>query len=296
MNYSDSINELFESQLDTWLLAKNNYLELKTVKERRVEFENCIIRLQYNPKRIKSTAANIDKEEISKRSCFLCSNSRPKEQQMIDYKGKYDILINPFPIMPIHLTIAHKGHINQSIEYFPDMLSLAFDLQEYSILYNGAECGASAPDHMHFQAGTKDFIQSELEIDKIIQSGDCIDILPNEIVYGSYNYLRKCIVIKSSDKNAIINTFNLILKRKAEYSDIHKDAKLNIISRYDEGIWTVILFLRKAHRSHHYYLKNNILISPGVIDMGGVIICPREADYLNITKEEIKEIFSEVSL
>jgi len=296
MDYNKRLTALFVSQIKDWPLAKENYAALKFVEERELEFGNCTIRLQHNPARILSTGANISKESIKKRACFLCASNRPQEQEGIDYMGKYELLVNPFPIMSKHFTIVHKEHVKQSVEYFPDMLSLAQDLKDYSIVYNGAECGASAPDHMHFQAGSKDFIQTELELDRIIGSGDQITFSSEIKVYKASGYLRDVLLIKSDNKASIISTINEILVKGVEYSKTHKDAKLNIICRYDNNIWTVIMFLRKAHRPSHYTREKNILISPGVIDMGGVLICPRKEDYQNITKQEIREIYSEVSL
>jgi len=296
MDYNKQLSELFDKQIIQWPLASKNYIALKGVEERVVEFDHCNIRLQHNPERIFSTGSKVSKKDIQNRACFLCSTNRPQEQESIDYKGKYELLVNPFPIMPKHFTIASKEHMPQSIEYFPDMLSLARDLHDYSIVYNGAECGASAPDHMHFQAGSKDFIQTELEVEGIIHNWDSKEVLPNLIEYTASDYLRKTILIKSDNSDKIIEEFNCILASKVQFSDQHKDAKLNVICRFDDGLWTVIIFLRDAHRPSHYHREDNILISPGVIDMGGVLICPRKEDYLNITKQEIIEIFTEVSL
>lgn len=294
MNYNSLLAELFESQIREWSLAKVNYEALKGVVERSVEFDNCTIRLQFNPARIFSTGAKVTKKDIEKRACFLCASNRPQEQKSIDYKGKYELLVNPFPIMPKHFTIASKEHIPQSANYFPDILSLAYDLHDYSIVYNGAECGASAPDHMHFQAGSKDFIQSEL--DSIIRNWDSMEALPGLIEYTANDYLRRTILIRSDDSDKIISEYNNIIENKVHFSSQHKDAKLNIICRYDDGVWTVIIFLRDAHRPSHYHRADNILISPGVIDMGGVFICPRKEDFLNVTKQDIIDIFKEVSL
>jgi len=296
MDINSKLSRLFDRQIIDWPLARDNYSALKQVEEREVVFDNCLVRLQHNPARILSTGAKISKKDIEKRVCFLCADNRPQEQESLDYQGKYDLLVNPFPIMPKHFTIAHKEHLPQSADFFPDMLSLAYDLYDYSIIYNGAECGASAPDHHHFQAGTKDFIQTELELASIIKNGDSLDLREGLIAYKSLNYMRSTILIKSYNKESIIEAFNDILANKVEYSEMHKYAKLNIIARVDNGVWTVILFLRKLHRPSHYTRKDNIMISPGVIDMGGVFVCPRKEDFLNITKEHIKEIFKEVSL
>jgi hypothetical protein len=296
MDLNTKLGLLFDRQIIAWPLAKNNYAALKKVEEREIVFDNCSIRLQFNPARILSTGAKISPSEIRKRACFLCAANRPSDQESLDYMNKYNLLVNPFPIMPRHFTIAHKEHVLQSADFFPDMLSLAQDLYDYSIVYNGGECGASAPDHHHFQAGSKDFIQTELELDNIIKSSDILLNKDSLIEYEACDYLRKTIIIKSDDRDAIIGEFRNLLATRVDFSTIYKDAKLNIITRFDKGVWSVIIFLRKAHRPSHYTREDSIIISPGVIDMGGVLICPRKEDFLRITKNDIIEIFEEVSL
>lgn len=297
MTILDKVNNLFESQLEEWALAKKNYSGLQNVEERDVEYKYCHIRLQFNPERIVSTGAKVGKDDIKKRKCFLCENNRPEEQRGVVYREKYNILVNPFPILPVHFTIPTIDHAPQSINDFEDMLFLARDLSEYSIIYNAPDCGASAPDHMHFQAGTKDFTQTERELHHIMRTAQVLDFEMDTVVYHAFEYLRTCYVIVSTSFDKTVREFNKIIKERCLISTQYNEPRINIICRYDEGRWTTIIFPRKKHRSSHYInVDNQIMISPGTIDMAGVMITPREKDFKNVCKLKIAEIFDEVTL
>jgi hypothetical protein len=156
-DYSQKVRELFEDQFRDWALARDNYHQLDEVRVRRVSFPGYNISVQFNPGRITSSAAKVDAKSIEARPCFLCEKNRPAEQQGIPIEDGYIILINPFPIFRRHLTIVSGSHTPQRIAgNFGTMLALARSLPEYVIFYNGPQCGASAPDHLHFQAGNRD--------------------------------------------------------------------------------------------------------------------------------------------
>jgi len=152
------ISSLLAEQKKSWKLARDNYAGLKTVRTKSFSFGDFEVKVQFNPARIVSSGAKVDAKTIAERKCFLCADNRPAEQRAVEF-GDYEILVNPFPIFPEHFTIPRKEHVDQQIKpYFADMLQLAEVLDDYLIFYNGPRCGASAPDHMHFQAGTKDFL------------------------------------------------------------------------------------------------------------------------------------------
>ena len=153
-----NIKQLFHEQVSNWELARVNFAGLTTVKSKSFSFGDFDVKVQFNPARIVSSGAKTDAKSIAARPCFLCAANRPQEQTAIDF-GDYEILVNPFPIFPEHFTIPRKEHVAQQIlPYFADMLQIAVAMDDYLVFYNGPECGASAPDHMHFQAGTKDFL------------------------------------------------------------------------------------------------------------------------------------------
>ena len=158
MQINQQVKALFNEQTANWALARNNFEGLKTVQTKTFAFGDYDVRVQFNPARIVSSGAKVDAKTIAERKCFLCAANRPAEQRSVEF-GDYEILVNPFPIFPEHFTIPRKEHVDQQIKpFFADMLRLAKAMDEYLVFYNGPRCGASAPDHMHFQAGTKDFL------------------------------------------------------------------------------------------------------------------------------------------
>lgn len=146
------------AQRAEWPLAARNFDALDGVEVRSIAMPGMDIKVQFNPARIVSSGAKVDARSLAERPCFLCGKNRPAEQRGIDWRG-YTVLVNPFPIFPRHLTIPAVGHTPQRIQgRVADMLALAAELPGYTVFYNGPRCGASAPDHMHFQAGNSDFL------------------------------------------------------------------------------------------------------------------------------------------
>ena len=159
---NQTINDLLTSQLASWETARNNYTALSGVQVKELDVNGIPYKVQFNPARIVSSGAKVDAQSIKERKCFLCPANLPPVQKGIPFEGHYNILVNPFPIFPRHLTIPEVAHVNQRIAVrFKDMLALAQTLTDYTIFYNGPKCGASAPDHAHFQAGNKGFMPIE---------------------------------------------------------------------------------------------------------------------------------------
>ena len=158
------LQNLLNEQLTSWEMAQKNYDALKRVRVKEVEVNGCLYKVQFNPARIVSSAAKVDSKSIQERKCFLCPDHLPPMQKGIPFGDHYQILVNPFPIFPSHLTVPELQHVDQRILYrFADMLDLADCAEDYIVFYNGPQCGASAPDHMHFQAGSKGFLPIEQE-------------------------------------------------------------------------------------------------------------------------------------
>ena len=159
---NQTINNLLTEQLASWEMARNNYAALSGVQVKELDVNGIPYKVQFNPARIVSSGAKVDAQSIKERKCFLCPANLPPAQKGIPFEGHYNILVNPFPIFPRHLTIPEVAHVNQRIAVrFKDMLALAQALTDYTIFYNGPKCGASAPDHAHFQAGNKGFMPIE---------------------------------------------------------------------------------------------------------------------------------------
>jgi len=300
---------LLAQQKHHWRLLRQGYESLATVETRTFEFDGFVINVQFNPGRIISSSANVDEKSIKERKCFLCVENLPHEQRAVMYKDEYLILGNPYPIFAEHFTIAHRDHQPQEISCsFARLLDLSKDLQRYYLVfYNGPRCGASAPDHMHFQAGNKAFLPIEREYDTIKQSlGEKLFEKENLTVYSVTGYLRNFVALESTDKQALKSAFDVFLSLFAKMTDAAHEPMVNIISTYKigngaestRGKWIVVIFPRAAHRPSHYYAEGerNILISPAAVDLGGVFITPLRKDFEKITKKDIVDILREVTL
>jgi len=295
---SSQIISLLDSQIVDWDLAKNNYKGLESVKVKEFSFDGFSVKVQFNPSRIISTSAKVDAKSIQERKCFLCKENLPKEQTGIEYKNEYIILVNPFPIFPEHFTIPKADHKPQRIkENFEDILDLSKDLQDrYAVFYNGPKCGASAPDHMHFQAGIKNFMPIDYEFESIQK----INLSNYEKVKISYteNYLRNFISLESSDKIEMTKAFNKVYESIEQVEAKDDEPMMNVIASYQNDEWRVIIFPREKHRPSHYFEEGEkqILLSPASVDLGGVCITPREDDFNKITKTDIKDILTQVGV
>lgn len=297
---SDASKYLFELQYNDWKLCRDNYEQLKNVKVKKFQFDGYSIKVQFNPGRIISTSAKVDPKSIQERKCFLCEQNLPPEQKGILYKNNYIILINPFPIFPIHFTLTHIKHQQQRIyDTFQDLLEFSKDLSKYfTVIYNGPRCGASAPDHLHFQAGNKFFMPIDDEADLITNEyGSTVVDSETLKIHTVDDGLRKFILFESTDKDLLIESFNRFYKVYSELMQETDEPLMNIISFFDNEFgWRIIVFLRARHRSHHYFEEgeNKLLVSPAAIDLGGVCIFPREEDFNRIDKQLIEEVFREV--
>lgn len=299
-NYSDAAKTLFETQINEWAMLSSGVNSLTTVKVKKFQFNGFKIKAQFNAGRMTSTSAKVDPKSISERKCFLCVENLPAEQKGILYNDKYIILCNPFPIFPEHFTLTNKEHTPQRItDTFTDLLDLSKDLSKnYSVIYNGPRCGASAPDHLHFQAGNRffmtiddEFHQIKNEYGKVIYENDDLSF------YAIDDGLRKFVSIECLDKDLVVNTFNRFYKTYSELMNEKQEPMINLVSFYEEEYgWRVIIFLRAKHRPAVFFAEDEskMLVSPAAIDLGGVCVFPREEDFNCITKEIIADIFKEV--
>jgi len=299
-SFAENITGLLAQQKESWDLAKLNYDNLKSVRKKYFKFDRFEITLQYNPARITSSTAKVDSKSIEQRACFLCAENLPPVQKGLNYNDEYLILVNPFPIFDEHFTIPMFKHQPQEItNSFSSMLDLAKDLGiYYSVFYNGPKCGASAPDHLHFQACTKNIMPIENELNGIVSEyGKLLFKETNIVVYGVNNYLRNFFLIETDNKQSAISQFNGLQNTLKNILCISEEPMMNIIALY-EDTWKIIVFPRKKHRPSHYFIEGNdrILISPAVVDFGGQLITPREEDFSKITKDDIKNIFEETSI
>jgi hypothetical protein len=292
-----NIEGLFHSQLENWEPARTNYKALEKIKSKDFAFGDFSVRVQFNPARILSSAAKVDTKSIQERKCFLCPQNLPVEQGGIPFGTDYQILINPYPIFPQHLTIPTYSHVDQLIlSRYGDMLDLAKRLDEYTLFYNGPKCGASAPDHAHFQAGIKGFLPLEKEVRKV-KGGELLYQSDALSIYSIKNYLRNGFLLEAELKEDSIEYFQKIYNL-LEIKDGNKEPMMNILTWYEGGKYYSCIFPREKHRPACFFAEgdDNLLISPAAVDLGGVFITPLEKDYDKITAKDIENILKEICI
>lgn len=299
--WADRAKELIEDQKSSWTLLKENYENLSSVKTRTFNIDGLNTKIQFNPSRIKSTSADVTEKAISSRKCFLCVENLPGEQNGLKYDKNFIILGNPYPIFEEHFTIVNKKHKEQSlIGHFDDMLDLSWDLGKYyNVFYNGPKCGASAPDHMHFQAGTKNVTPLEQEIELLNNSSKQLRLKSSKIEVSFFeNQQRNFIVIESNNKGELLYVFKIFVKSFRKISIPKEEPMMNLISSYNGEKWRIYIFPRRKHRPVQFFKPGNekLLISPAAVDIAGLIITPRKEDFESVTPEVIVDIYKQVCL
>ena len=293
------LQRFFNRQLEKWDDARRRYHDLRNVQTRELVVGASSFHVQWNPARMVSTGASIDKKTLSKRPCFLCEQNRPKEQFKKSINNQYDLLVNPYPILPIHFTIPSVKHEPQLIRNsYGEIHRLLEEFPELMVFYNGPKCGASAPDHAHFQAGTsgtlplqKSWKRLSHHLTKIVELNEGEDISLIE------EYPCPAILIRSQSQYGDEQLF-LRLYEALPLKDGEAEPMMNIVSwRYQDDYLSVI-FLRDKHRPDCYYAEGDAqyIISPGALDMAGLIITPRQEDYNRLSPERALSILAEVSI
>jgi len=301
MSINSQIKALLQEQTTNWKQAKDSYSNLAWVRTKSFSFGDFEVNVQFNPARIVSSGAKVDSKTIAERKCFLCAANRPAEQRAVEF-GDYEILVNPFPIFPEHFTIPRKEHVDQQIRpYFTDMLELARALDNYLVFYNGPRCGASAPDHMHFQAGTKDFLPLVNDY-KHLKATHAELLVESEHfqLFSFNNYLRTVYCIESTNIESAKDAFEKLYTHFSPLSPergIGGEVMLNIVCTFEDGKWFTFVLPRKAFRPWQYTAEGNqqLLVSPATVEMCGIFITPIESHFERITKEDIFSIFEQIS-
>lgn len=290
------IDRFIAEQIAEWPQAAGNFEALTGVKVKDLDIDGMKIKVQFNPARIVSSAAKVDAKSLKERKCFLCENNRPTVQRGIAWGGHYTILVNPFPIFPRHLTIPDDNHTDQLIAgRIADMMRLAEELDEYTVFYNGPRCGASAPDHMHFQAGNSDFLTisgtiESRELKTVAEDGDAVLALVDDMPL-------KVFVIDSSDPEAGQRLFDR-LTGAMPVPENEREPMMNILCYATPAGVRVVIVPRKRHRPSFYGTdgEGTMLISPASVDMGGVFITPLEKDFERFDAGIARDIYSELCL
>ena len=305
INLNNQLKSLLTEQKENWELARTNFAGLKTVRTKSFNFGDFEVKVQFNPARIVSSGAKVDAKTIAERKCFLCTENRPAEQTAVD-AGDYLVLVNPFPIFPEHFTIPRKEHVDQQIKpYFADMLDLAEALDDYLIFYNGPRCGASAPDHMHFQAGTKDFLPLVNDYKRLKDThAQLLVESENFQLFNFNNYLRTVYCIESTDVESAKDAFEKLYTHFQQISLLAlpkgegAEPMLNIVCTFEDGKWFTFVLPRKTFRPWQYTAEGDqqLLVSPATVEMCGIFITPIEAHFEKITKEDVESILEQASL
>ncbi len=277
MNLQKKIQHLFSTQRKTWKLLDDNCTLVSNVELRSLFWGNDEeVVLQYNQSRLISTTAKVDTKNIENSECFLCATNRPDIQKGISFLDKYIILCNPFPILENHLTIPLHSHVPQLIgKKITDMLLLVELLPDYIVFYNGPKCGASAPNHFHFQAGLK-----------------------ANVLLNSENSLRSCLRIESETKEDAEEQFYYVFDYLKTQQPNEDEPMMNIISFMENDQYIIHVFPRKLHRPWQYSAEGEaqVLVSPGALDMAGMFITPRKEDFNKIDNNDIEDIYAQVSM
>lgn len=302
----DGIHKFVGDQLSLWPLACQNFRALKQVKMRELEVGGLKVMLQFNPARIISSAAKLNKEDISARKCFLCRENRPSEQIRLDFEGRqgrqYDILVNPYPIFPDHLVIAMSEHTDQSIwRRYVDMLDLSHKYRSSLFFYNGPRSGASAPDHHHFQAAPKESMPLVNDILSSFASSDgVLEPVATNMDAQLFHY-KKFTTGVFAIRSSTVKSSAKLFYRLLDCADIlsgDTEPRINLFASYDGEEYLTVVVFRKSHRSHHYFSEgeDHLTMSPGCADMGGVFIVPVEKEYEALTSEWLSDMVREVSV
>lgn len=300
------VEALLNHQIAHWPLLSAGVRALSDVSLKKIFLGRFEVFAQFNPQRITSAAAQVDQASIQKRPCFLCDENLPAEEKGLAYGEELIILCNPFPIVNRHLSIVHRSHLEQTIAgRFEMVLDLARDLsREFFVLYNGPQCGASAPDHFHLQAGGREDLPLEKHM-ALIQEPTELGVHKCEIVrtegielFTLDDYHLRVLIYCGSNPEALARWFYRTMEILAELTGNHPEPLMNLIATFDDPNWTVYLFPRAKHRPACYYAEgeDKLLVSPGAMDLAGCLVIPVEADFAKINAEIVREIFSEVTL
>ena len=291
-----SISRFFNRQLEKWDDARHRFRDLKHVETKKLSEE---VRLQFNPARIVSTGAKIDKKTLGERPCFLCDKNRPKEQMSQQIDERFHLLVNPFPILPVHFTIPARKHQPQAIyKNYGEMHRFLSLHSELMVFYNGPKCGASAPDHLHFQAGTSGILPLQANWQRLSRNlTDIISLNDEEKIAVVRDFIVPAFVIISKSEESDETLFHRLYKSMPMRGD-ETEPMINIIAWRKGDEYISVVIPREKHRPEAYFAEGDaqVMVSPGALDMSGLIITPREEDFHKLTEESATTILQECGI
>ena len=288
-----SISRFFNRQMEKWADARHRFRDLKHVETHQLSDQ---LKVQWNPARIVSTGAKIDKKTLGDRPCFLCDKNRPKEQISKQIDERFLLLVNPFPILPIHFTIPARKHQPQSIyKNYGEMHRFLSLHSELMVFYNGPKCGASAPDHLHFQAGTTGILPLQANWQRLSRNlTDIISLNDDEKIALIHDFVVPAFVIISKSEDSDEALFQRLYKSMPVRGD-ETEPMMNIIAWRKGDEYISVVIPREKHRPEAYFAEGDaqMMVSPGALDMSGLIITPREEDFRKLTEESATAILQE---
>ena len=288
-----SISRFFNRQMEKWADARHRFRDLKHVETHQLSDQ---LKVQWNPARIVSTGAKIDKKTLGDRPCFLCDKNRPKEQISKQIDERFLLLVNPFPILPIHFTIPARKHQPQSIyKNYGEMHRFLSLHSELMVFYNGPKCGASAPDHLHFQAGTSGILPLQANWQRLSRNlTDIISLNDDEKIALIHDFVVPAFVIISKSEDSDEALFQRLYKSMPVRGD-ETEPMMNIIAWRKGDEYISVVIPREKHRPEAYFAEGDaqMMVSPGALDMSGLIITPREEDFRKLTEESATVILQE---
>ena len=289
------LTDFFHNQLNQWKDVAKRFEELKGVQAREVGSALA----QFNPARLVSTGAKIDKATLAKRPCFLCEKNRPGEQIDLPFGNDFDILVNPFPILPVHFTIPSRHHQLQAIaENYVQIHRLLRAYPQLMVFYNGPKCGASAPDHLHFQAGTSGILPLQRDWERLYETSlPLLKLNSTEGIYEIKDYICPALAIVSHTEKHDVELFSRLYEALPLKED-ETEPMMNIVAWHNGEAFISVVFPREKHRPDCYSAEGEAqcLVSPGSLDMAGLLILPRQSDFEGMTSERAKAVLREVSL
>lgn len=290
--------KLFEKQKEEWTALADGHAMLQKALVREIDGGSWRGLIQCNPGRIVSSGAKIDPESLKNRPCFLCPDNLPARQQTILYRSNFNILCNPAPIFPGHLTVAAIRHVPQSLlGNVASLLLLAEDFGPGStVFYNGPRAGASAPDHLHFHVVPRGVMPIEKEV--LIQGREAEKKDVNGAkIFRTKGLVRGVLVVRADRVSAVVSAIERIVGVLGRSTLSEEEPMLNLFCSFSEGGWQLLLFPRLKHRPDAFFREGEgqLLVSPGSADMGGVVSAPREKDFHVLTAASIAEIYREVA-
>jgi hypothetical protein len=291
--------KLLSEQQKAWQDLREGFESLRDVRERDLSCQGFSIRLQHNPRRMKSSLAGMGEKDILDRPCFLCLDHLPEAQKGILYRRDYLILCNPMPVLSSQLTISHLKHHSQTIlEHLDAFFYLMADFGSgWVILYNGPKCGASAPDHHHFHAARS----GKMPLEKETRQENRLTLIKKVervLLYRVKNIGREIVLLEGDDPMAMGHAFKVFLSALKKVLLIDEEPMINIAGFYEEGRWRLFIFPRRKHRPDAFFKEGDdrIVVSLGVIEMEGVLVTPMGKDFERLNSAAVESIYKEVSL